>query len=182
MADNKKGKTTTQKASTTATKTAGKTATKSTTATKTASTKGSGGFSDFERAAMQERARELQLEADGGKLKGKAKWEKELLDRIAEMPAADREIAEAVHVTIQRVAPHLAPKTMYGMPAYANESGKVVCMFQSAAKFGTRYSSLIFEDSARLDDGPMWPIGFAIAELTPAVEKRVAELVARAVG
>lgn len=142
----------------------------------------SGGFSEAERASMKARAREVELEANGGTLKGKVKMEKELLDKIAEMPEPDRSMAEKLHMIVQANAPHLTPKTMYGMPAYANADGKVVLMFQSAAKFDTRYSSVAFQDPANLDDGAMWPIGFALKELTPAVEKRIAELVKKAVG
>jgi len=149
--------------------------------TKRTGGKKSAGFSEVERTAMKERARELDLEAGGGKLKGKAKLEKDLLDKIAEMPEPDRAMAERIHAIVQDNAPDLAPKTMYGMPAYANQDGKVVCMFQSAAKFGTRYSSLSFNDSAKLDDGAMWPIAFALKEWTPAVKKRIKELVVAAV-
>ncbi len=140
------------------------------------------GFSEAERKAMQERAKELAMEADSGKLKGKAKQEKALYDAIAEMPAEDREMAEKIHAIVSSVAPQLAPKTMYGMPAYANEEGKVVVFFQAASKWDSRYSTLAFEDRANLDDGNMWPTSFAIKKLDSAAEKRIVELVKRAVG
>ena len=140
------------------------------------------GFSAAERKAMQDRAKELALEAEAGKLKGKAKMEKELFDRIAEMPDADRTMAEKIHAIVRAVAPHLTPKTMYGMPAYANDDGKVVCFFQAASKWDTRYATFSFEDPARLDDGDMWPTSFAIAKLTPAVEKKPVGLISKAVG
>lgn len=140
------------------------------------------GFSEAERKAMQERAKELAMEADSGKLKGKAKQEKALYDVIAEMPAEDREMAEKIHAIVSSVAPQLAPKTMYGMPAYANEEGKVVVFFQAASKWDSRYSTLAFEDRANLDDGNMWPTSFAIKKLDSAAEKRIVELVKRAVG
>lgn len=140
------------------------------------------GFSEAERKAMQERAKELAMEADSGKLKGKAKQEKALYDAIAEMPAEDKEMAEKIHAIVSSVAPQLAPKTMYGMPAYANEEGKVVVFFQAASKWDSRYSTLAFEDRANLDDGNMWPTSFAIKKLDSAAEKRIVELVKRAVG
>ena len=148
---------------------------------KSASEKSYSGFSEAERKAMQERARELELEAGQGKLKGKAKMEKELLDKIAEMPEPDRSMAERIHALVQEHAPALTPKTMYGMPAYANADGKVVCFFQAASKWETRYATLAFEDKANLDEGTMWPTMFAIKELNAANEKRVAELIKRAV-
>lgn len=141
----------------------------------------SGGFSDAERQAMQERAKELELEAQAGKLKGKAKLEKQALDTIAGMPEPDRVIAECVHALVQEHAPALAPKTMYGMPAYANTAGKVVLMFQAASKWDTRYAALAFEDRAKLDEGTMWPTAFAITELTKENEERIADLIKRAV-
>ena len=139
------------------------------------------GFSDEEKKAMQERVRELELAADKGKLKGKARQEKELFDKIAEMPEADRVIAEHIHALVSSVAPDLTPKTMYGMPAYANADGKTVLFFQASSKWETRYSALVFEDPARLDDGTMWPTSFAITELNAENEKRIAELVQKAI-
>jgi len=139
------------------------------------------GFSAAERKAMQDRAKELELEAEAGKLKGKAKMEKELFDRIAEMPDADRTMAEKIHAIVRAVAPHLTPKTMYGMPAYANDDGKVVVFFQAASKWQSRYATLAFEDPANLDEGTMWPTSYAIKELDTANEQRVAELIRKAV-
>lgn len=145
------------------------------------SDKGYTGFSDAEKKAMQERARELELEADKGKLKGKARMEKELFDKIAEMPPADRIIAEYLHNLVQTVAPALTPKTMYGMPAYANADGKTVLFFQAASKWDTRYAALVFEDPAKLDEGSMWPTSFAITELNEANALQLEQLVRKAV-
>jgi uncharacterized protein YdhG (YjbR/CyaY superfamily) len=143
------------------------------------STKTSDGFSAAERAAMKQRAEELRAEGkSGGK---KAEGLQALLDSIAKMDPADRALAERVHVTVTVTAPGLAPKTWYGMPAYANADGKVVLAFKNAGKFGQRYSTLEFQDSAHLDDGDLWPVGFAIVQWTPAVEKKVAGLVAAAI-
>jgi uncharacterized protein YdhG (YjbR/CyaY superfamily) len=137
------------------------------------------GFSAQERAAMKERAAELRAE---GKKGAKAADGLELcLEAIAKMAPDDRALAERVHVAITSSAPDLQPKTWYGMPAYANADGKVVLSLKNSGKFGQRYSSLEFQDSARLDDGDIWPIGFAITQWTPEVEKKVAELVAAAV-
>ena len=143
--------------------------------------KGYSGFSEAEKKAMQERARELELEANQGKLRGKARMEKELFDKIAEMPDSDRVIAEHVHGMVSAIAPELTPKTMYGMPAYANKDGKTVLFFQASSKWDTRYSALVFEDPARLDDGTMWPTSFAITELNPENEQKIAELLRKAV-
>ncbi len=139
------------------------------------------GFSEAERKAMQDRAKELALESEAGKLKGKAKMEKELFDRIAEMPDEDRVMAEKIHAIVRAVAPNLTPKTMYGMPAYANEDGKVVVFFQAASKWESRYATLAFEDRAKLDEGTMWPTSYAIKELDKANEQKVAELIRKAV-
>jgi uncharacterized protein YdhG (YjbR/CyaY superfamily) len=139
----------------------------------TAVDKGSGKFSTEERAAMKERRRELKAQAGG------ADGEAEVTARIAEMPAADREIAERIHAIIKTAAPELAPRTWYGMPAYA-KNGQVICFFQTASKFKARYSTLGFSDKAKLDEGNMWPTSFALTELSPEVEKRIIELVARA--
>lgn len=139
------------------------------------------GFSEAERKAMQERAKELALEAESGKLKGRAKQEKAVFDAIAEMPEEDRAMAEKIHAIVTSVAPQLAPKTMYGMPAYANDDGKVVVFFQAASKWDSRYSTLAFEDRANLDDGNLWPTSFAIKKLDSAAEKKIVELIRRAV-
>lgn len=138
-------------------------------------------FSDAERKAMQDRVRELELEAESGQLKGRAKLEKQLLDTIAAMPEADRVLAETIHALVGELAPTLRPKTMYGMPAWANEEGKTVLMFQAASKWDSRYATLAFEDRAQLDDGNMWPTAYAITELTEANRKKIAELISRAV-
>jgi uncharacterized protein YdhG (YjbR/CyaY superfamily) len=140
---------------------------------------GTDGFSAAERAAMRERAQELKAQGRSGQKK--ADNERAVLDAIAEMPDADRTLAERIHALVTANAPDLLPKTWYGMPAYANANGKVVCFFQCAAKFDARYSTLGFNDAATLDDGPMWPVTFAIAEWTPAVEKKVVALVEAAV-
>ena len=140
---------------------------------------GSDGFSEAERAAMRERAQELKAQGRGGQKK--AENERAVLDAIAEMPDADRVLAERIHAVVTANAPELQPKTWYGMPAYANTDNKVVCFFKAAAKFEGRYAVLGFEDAARLDDRPMWPVVFAIVEWTPAVEKKVVALVKAAV-
>ena len=137
------------------------------------------GFSAAERAAMKQRAAELR--AEGKKGAKKADGLQAVLDAIAKMSEEDRAVAERVHVTVTAVAPDLAPKTWYGMPAYANADGKVVLSLKNAGKFGQRYSTLEFQDSARLDDGDVWPVGFAIQKWSPAVEKKVAELVGAAI-
>ena len=107
--------------------------------------------------------------------------EQEVLEKIAEMPADDRKLAERLHTLIMKTAPELAPRTWYGMPAYAKD-GNVVCFFQNASKFKARYATLGFSDKANLDDGAMWPTSFALKEMTPADEKRIAALVKKAVG
>jgi uncharacterized protein YdhG (YjbR/CyaY superfamily) len=135
----------------------------------------SDGFSAEERAAMKERAAELR--AEGKKGAKKADGLQAVLDRIAEMAPEDRALAERVHVTVTSTAPELAPKTWYGMPAYANADGNVVVFFQDAGKFNYRYSTLGFQDAANLDDGEMWPVSYALQEWSPAVEKKVVELV-----
>ena len=140
-----------------------------------------GGFSAEERKAMQERVRELELEAEAGKLKGKAKLEKEHHDKIAEMPEPDRVMAERIYALVRENAPELSPKTMYGMPAYANRAGKVICFFQAKSKWDTRNAALVFEDLANLDEGTMWPTSFAIRELNEENERRIAELFRKAV-
>ena len=140
---------------------------------------GSDGFSEAERAAIKERAKELKAQGRGGQKK--ADNERAVLDAIAEMPDADRSLAERIHALVTANAPDLLSRTWYGMPAYANEDGKVVCFLKAAAKFDGRYAVLGFEDAATLDEGPMWPVVFAIVEWTPAVEKKVAALVKAAV-
>jgi uncharacterized protein YdhG (YjbR/CyaY superfamily) len=137
------------------------------------------GFSAEERAAMKERAAELR--AEGKKGAKKADGLQALLDRIAEMAPEDRALAERVHVTVTANAPDLLPKTWYGMPAYTNEDGKVVVFFQDSGKFGYRYSTLGFQDTAHLDDGDLWPTSYALQRWTPEVEERVAALVRAAV-
>ena len=146
--------------------------------TKTTSTE-AGGFSAAERAAMKQRAAELRAEGKNGAKK--ADGLQAVLDAIEKMSEEDRAVAERVHVTVTTTAPDLAPKTWYGMPAYANADGKVVVAFKNAGKFGQRYSTLEFQDSAHLDDGDVWAVGFAIQKWSPAVEKKVAELVAAAI-
>ena len=135
----------------------------------------SDGFSAEERAAMKERAAELR--AEGRKGAKKADGLQALLDSLAEMEPDDRGIAERVHVAVTENAPGLLPKTWYGMPAYANEDGKVVVFFQPSGKFSYRYSTLGFQDTANLDDGDLWPVAFALTSWGPTVEKKVVELV-----
>jgi uncharacterized protein YdhG (YjbR/CyaY superfamily) len=135
----------------------------------------SGGFSAEERAAMKQRAAELRAEGKNGARK--ADGLQAVLDSIAKMTAEDRVLAERVHVTVTATAPDLSPKTWYGMPAYANADGKVVVSFKNAGKFSQRYSTLEFQDSAHLDAGDMWPVSYALEKWTPAVEKKVVELV-----
>jgi uncharacterized protein YdhG (YjbR/CyaY superfamily) len=135
------------------------------------------GFSDAEREAMKQRAEELRAERGGRK---KADDLQAALEAIAAMPETDRVIAERIHATVTRLAPHLLARTWYGMPAYAD--GKdVICFFQAASKFDARYAKLGFNDGARLDDGEMWPVTFAIIAWTDAVAERVEELVRAAV-
>jgi hypothetical protein len=141
-------------------------------------TKKSRGFTDEERAAMKERAQELKLEARANQKK--ADGESDLLAKIAELPEPERTMASRLHAIITATAPDLWPKTWYGMPAYAKD-GKVVCFFQSAQKFNTRYATLGFSDTANLDEGAMWPTTFALKELTPAEEARIVALVKKAV-
>ena len=135
----------------------------------------SGGFSADERAAMKARAAELR--AEGRKGVKKADGLQAVLDAIAEMAPDDRALAERVHMTMTTVAPELSPKTWYGMPAYTNADGKVVVAFKNAGKFGTRYSTLEFQDAANLDDGEVWPVSFALTTWSSAVEKKVTALV-----
>jgi uncharacterized protein YdhG (YjbR/CyaY superfamily) len=137
-------------------------------------------FTDEERAAMKERAQELKASARRGPRAAQADGERDVLAKIAEMPAPDRAMAERLHALVKASAPALAPKTWYGMPAYALD-GKVVCFFKAAAKFNSRYATFGFEEEAHLDDGAMWPTSFALKELTPADEARIAALVKKSV-
>ena len=134
------------------------------------------GFTAEERAAMRERAKELKAEAQ------KANGERAVFAKIAEMPETDRAMAERLHEIVKASAPELSPKTWYGMPAYANKDGKVVCFFQSAEKFNSRYATFGFSDKANLDEDAMWPTSFALKELTAAAEARIGALVKRAAG
>ena len=143
----------------------------------TAIGKTAGGFTDEERAAMKERAKELKAEERANK--NRAVGESDLLAKIAEMPEADRAMAARLHEIIGASAPDLWPKTWYGMPAYARD-GKIVCFFQAASKFNARYATLGFNDTANLDDGAMWPTAFALKELTAAEEARISALVKKA--
>lgn len=136
------------------------------------------GFTDEERAAMQERARELKAAARRGV---KADGESDVLAKIAEMPEPDRAMAQRLHALIKANAPELTPRTWYGMPAYARD-GKVVCFFQGAQKFKSRYATLGFSDQANLDEGALWPTSYALTELSGEVEDRIVALVRRAVG
>jgi uncharacterized protein YdhG (YjbR/CyaY superfamily) len=137
-------------------------------------------FTDDERAAMRERAQELKVAARRGGRAEKADGENDLLAKIAEMPQPDRTVAERLHAIIKTSAPELSPRTWYGMPAYAKD-GNVVCFFQSAQKFKTRYATLGFSDKANLDAGCMWPTAFALKELTAAEEAKITALVKQAV-
>ncbi|MDX3314387.1 iron chaperone [Streptomyces sp. NPDC054884] len=139
------------------------------------------GFSAEEREAMKEHARNLKTTARRSPRTAKADGEKDVLAKIADMADADRVLAERLHTIIRTAAPDLAPKLWYGMPAYARD-GKVVCFFQSAQKFKTRYATLGFSDQARLDDDTMWPTTYALTKLDAATETRVTELVVRAAG
>ena len=144
--------------------------------------KASKGFTDEEQAAMKERAQELKAEARRGPRADKAEaGESAVLAKIAEMPEPDRTMGERLHAIIKASAPALSPKTWYGMPAYANKDGKVVCFFQSAQKFDSRYATLGFSDQANLDEGAMWPTSFALKELSATEEARIGALVKRAV-
>jgi uncharacterized protein YdhG (YjbR/CyaY superfamily) len=135
------------------------------------------GFTDEERGAMKERAKELKAEARADK--DRAEGERAVLAKIAEMPEPDRVLAERLHAIVKASAPALSPKTWYGMPAYAKD-GKIVCFFTSADKFKSRYATFGFNDSANLDDGTMWPTSFALTELTAADEARIGALVKKA--
>src|SRR5213080_5417856 len=138
------------------------------------------GFTDEERIAMKERAQELKAEARRGPRAGKADGESDVLAKIAEMPEPDRALAERLHAIITASAPALSPRTWYGMPAYAKD-GNVVCFFQSAQKFNTRYATLGFSDKANLNEGLMWPTAFALKDLAAAEEAKIGALVKKAV-
>jgi uncharacterized protein YdhG (YjbR/CyaY superfamily) len=138
------------------------------------------GFTEEERGAMKERARELKATARRGSRSARTDAESEVLAKIAEMPDTDRVLAGRLHDIVMASAPGLSPKTWYGMPAYA-KNGKIVCFFQSAQKFKTRYATLGFSDQANLDDGSMWPTAYALKDLTAASEERIAALVKKAV-
>ena len=135
------------------------------------------GWTDEERAAMKEHAKELKAAAKRGA--SRADGEADVLAKIADMPPSDREMAERIHAIVKASAPHLTPRTWYGMPAYANEA-KVVCFFQAADKFKARYATFGFNDIANLDDGTMWPTSWALTKLTETDEKAIGELVRRA--
>jgi uncharacterized protein YdhG (YjbR/CyaY superfamily) len=144
----------------------------------TASGEKSKRFTDEERAAMKERAKELKAEERTSK--DRAAGERDVLEKIAEMPKADRAMAKRLHEIVTASAPDLSPKTWYGMPAYARD-GKIVCFFTPASKFKTRYATFGFNDTANLDEGDMWPTSFALKELTATEEARIAALVKQAV-
>jgi uncharacterized protein YdhG (YjbR/CyaY superfamily) len=145
----------------------------------TATSKASKGFTAEERAAMKERARELKAEARESK--DRAAGEHDVLAKIAEMPGPDRAMAKQIHTIVEASAPALLPKTWYGMPAYANKEGKVICFFTPASKFKERYATFGFNADANLDDGNMWPTAWALTKLTAADEKKIAALVKKAV-
>jgi uncharacterized protein YdhG (YjbR/CyaY superfamily) len=144
-----------------------------------AKTEASAGLSEEEREAVKQRAKELREQEKAGK--NRAAGEKAVLEAIAQMDPDDKVLAEGLHAVVAEVAPDLVPKTYYGMPAYANAEGKIVVFIQAAGKFKTRYATIGFEDRAALDDGDLWPIGFAVRKWTPAVEQKVGELVRKAV-
>jgi uncharacterized protein YdhG (YjbR/CyaY superfamily) len=137
-------------------------------------------WTDEERAAMQESARERKAASRRGSVDERAEGERAIREKIAEMPEPDRTMAERIHALVTESAPVLVPKTYYGMPAYAKE-GKTLCFFQPASKFKVRYSTFGFQADAKVDDGEMWPVAYAVTELTPGVETRIIELVKRAV-
>ena len=132
------------------------------------------GFTAEERAAMKERARELKA------AKSKEEAERDVLAKIAEMPKRDRALAKRIHEIVKATAPSLSPRTWYGMPAYANDDGKIVCFFQSKAKFGSRYATFGFSDEANIDQGAMWPTSWALTKLTAADEEKISALVKKA--
>jgi uncharacterized protein YdhG (YjbR/CyaY superfamily) len=138
-------------------------------------------WTDEERAAMQESAKERKTAARRGPRDERAEGEADLRAKIADMPPDDRAMAKRIHDLVMAAAPSLAPKTYYGMPAYAKD-GKVICFFQPKSKFKVRYSTFGFQPEAPIDDGEMWPVAFAVTELTPAVERRITELVKKSAG
>jgi uncharacterized protein YdhG (YjbR/CyaY superfamily) len=150
------------------------------TAKGTPKNKTSGGFTADERAAMKEHAQELKTAARRSPRAAKADGESDVLEKIAAMPERDRAMAERLHAIVKASAPALSPRTWYGMPAYA-KNGKIVCFFQPAQKFKTRYATLGFNDVANLDEGTMWPTAYALTELTAADEARIGALVKKAV-
>jgi uncharacterized protein YdhG (YjbR/CyaY superfamily) len=150
-------------------------------AKKTAAGGKSTGFTAEERAAMKDHAQELRTEARRGRRSSKKDGESDLLAKVAEMSKTDRAMAERIHAIVTANAPDLSPKTWYGMPAYANKDGKVVCFFQSAGKFKSRYATFGFNDDANLDDGSMWPTAFALKKVSATEESRIAALVKKAV-
>jgi len=138
-----------------------------------------GAFTPEERTAMRELAKERRRERGGGK--DRAAGERAVLEKIAELPEPDRSMAARIHAIVAEAAPELSPRTWYGMPAYANREGKVVCFFKPASKFSERYATFGFDTAANLDDGNMWPTSFALTQLTPAEEAEIAALVKKAV-
>jgi uncharacterized protein YdhG (YjbR/CyaY superfamily) len=154
-------------------------ATKTTTKKGTAKSKAANVWTDEERAAMQASARERKVASRRDPAEERAEGEQEVLAKIADMPTADRVMGERIHELVTTTAPSLAPRTYYGMPAYAKD-GKVICFYKPKSKFKVRYSTFEFQPDARLDDGEMWPVSFAVTELTPRSEARIKELVKKA--
>jgi uncharacterized protein YdhG (YjbR/CyaY superfamily) len=157
------------------------TATKSTTTKSSAARNAANVWTDEERAAMQASARERKASSTRGSADERAEGERDVRAKIAEMPTADRVMGERIHELVTTTAPSLVPKTYYGMPAYARD-GKVICFYKPASKFKVRYSTFEFQPDARLDDGEIWPVAFAVTELNPRSEGRIAELVKKAIG
>ena len=153
-------------------------------AKQTTTTRGSNVWSDEEKAAMKESARERKSTAKVSPAEQRAQGEQDLRASVAKLPPDERAMAERIHAIVTAAAPTLVPKTYYGMPAYASEGkdGKTICFFKPKSKFKERYSTFGFETNARLDDGAMWPVAFAVIELTPAVEARIGELARKAAG
>jgi uncharacterized protein YdhG (YjbR/CyaY superfamily) len=156
-------------------------AAKSTTTKKSTARTSTTVWTEEERAAMQESARERKAASRRGSVDQRADGERDMRAKIAEMPPAERVMAERIHELVTAAAPALVPRTYYGMPAYARD-GKVICFFQAASKFKVRYSTFGFQPEARIDDGEIWPVAFAVSELTPRSEARIADLVKKAVG
>ena len=155
--------------------------TKNTATKRKAAGKSANVWTEEERAAMQESARERKVASRRGPVDERAEGEADLRAKIAEMPTADRVMAERIHELVTTAAPSFVPRTYYGMPAYARD-GKVICFFQPKSKFKIRYSTFGFQPDARIDDGEMWPVAFAVSELTPRAEERIVELVKKAAG